>query len=211
MRAGIVLIGYSGHAYVVADSMQDNNLQILGYCDKEQKKENPLELNYLGSEGGEKAHKILCNSYFFITIGDNSIREKVFQKLIKTPSYSTIQVAHHRNFISKHVELGMGIYIGSNTSINAFSEISNGVICNTGCIIEHECKIGAFAHIAPGAVLAGNVEIGERTFVGANSVIKQGVKIGKDVTIGAGSVVINDIPDNITVVGNPARIIKPKI
>ena len=33
-------------------------------------------------------------------------------------------------------------------------------------------------HIAPGAVLLGNVYIGERSFVGANVVIKQGVVIG---------------------------------
>ena len=32
--------------------------------------------------------------------------------------------------------------------------------------------IGNAVHIAPGAVLAGNVEIGDNTFIGANSVIQ---------------------------------------
>ena len=53
-----------------------------------------------------------------------------------------------------------------------------------------------FFHIAPGAVLSGNVVIGKGSFVGANSVIRQGVKIGCNVVVGAGSVVINDISDN---------------
>ena len=54
------------------------------------------------------------------------------------------------------------------------------------------------------------VKIGKRSFIGANSVVKQGISIGKDVTIGAGSVIINNVPDNATVVGNPGKIIKIK-
>ena len=44
--------------------------------------------------------------------------------------------------------------------------------------------------------------------VGAHVVVLGGVHIGNNVKIGAGSVVLKDIPDNCTVVGNPARIIK---
>ena len=47
--------------------------------------------------------------------------------------------------------------------------------------------------------------IGEGSFVGANSVIKNGVTIGRNVIIGAGAVVIKDVPDNLVMVGNPAR------
>ena len=36
------------------------------------------------------------------------------------------------------------------------------------------------------------------------------LKIGKNVMIGAGSVVVKDIPDDVTVVGNPARVLKMK-
>ncbi len=38
-----------------------------------------------------------------------------------------------------------------------------------------------------------------------------GIHIGDNVKIGAHSVVIKDVPDNCTVVGNPARIIQKKI
>jgi acetyltransferase-like isoleucine patch superfamily enzyme len=60
-------------------------------------------------------------------------------------------------------------------------------------------------HIAPGAVLAGNISVGENSFIGANSVVRQGVKIGSGVILGAGSVVIKNIPDNEIWAGNPAK------
>ena len=50
--------------------------------------------------------------------------------------------------------------------------------------------------------------LGDHVVVGAHVVVLGGVHIGNNVKIGAGSVVLKDIPDNCTVVGNPARIVK---
>lgn len=49
--------------------------------------------------------------------------------------------------------------------------------------------------------------IGNNVFLGANSVILPGVTIGDNVIVGAGSVVTKNIPSNMVVAGNPARII----
>jgi sugar O-acyltransferase (sialic acid O-acetyltransferase NeuD family) len=106
--------------------------------------------------------------------------------------------------------MGEGVMIAANATINPLAYLGRGVICNTSSSIDHECIIGDFCHIAPNAVLCGNVKIGKGTFVGANSVIRQGITIGNNVTIGAGTVVIRDIPDNATVVGNPQRILVKK-
>jgi UDP-2-acetamido-3-amino-2,3-dideoxy-glucuronate N-acetyltransferase len=43
--------------------------------------------------------------------------------------------------------------------------------------------------------------------IGAGAIILPGVTIGERAMIGAGAVVTNDVPDNATVVGNPARIL----
>jgi maltose O-acetyltransferase len=47
--------------------------------------------------------------------------------------------------------------------------------------------------------------VGDRVRIGSNSTILP-VKIGNNVIIGAGSVVTKDIPDNVIVYGNPAKI-----
>jgi len=206
----VIIIGYSGHAYVVLDCLLSSGQEVIGYCDKEQKTENPFKLTYLGNEHEESIIKEIKNCNCFIGIGNNQIREKVFKMLESRGINNFINAVHPSAVVSKYSDIGNSVLIASNATINALATIGNGVICNSSSTIEHECKIGNFTHIAPGATLAGNVEIGARSFIGANAVIKQGTKIGNDVLVGAGSVVIKDIPNGLTVVGNPTRILNKK-
>lgn len=206
MNKKIILIGYSGHAFVIADIFEKAGRKLLGYCDNEEKSLNPFNLIYFGKETEEIGLKNLKANDFFIAIGDNKIRHKVYKNLKSAGLYPTIAL-HPSAVISSKISMGNGVMVAGNVTINPLAKIGNGVICNSGSIIEHECEIGDFTHIAPGATLAGNVKIGEESFVGANSVIKQGVDIGKNVVIGAGTVIIKNVPDNVTVVGNPQRIL----
>ena len=57
-------------------------------------------------------------------------------------------------------------------------------------------------------VVCGHVSIGDYTFIGAGTTISNHVTIGKNVIIGIGTVVTKDVPDNVSVIGNPMRIIK---
>lgn len=50
--------------------------------------------------------------------------------------------------------------------------------------------------------------IGDNVTVGANVCIIGNISIGNNVVIGAGSVVVKDVPDNVVVAGNPAKVIK---
>jgi acetyltransferase-like isoleucine patch superfamily enzyme len=77
----------------------------------------------------------------------------------------------------------------------------------------HDCTIGDFVTLAPGALVNGAVEIGDGAYVGAGAVIKQGAagaprRIGAGAVIGMGAVVTRDVADGETVVGNPARTLK---
>ena len=208
MNQKVNIIGYSGHAYVVIDIFHSKNKIVSGYFDKEEKVNNPYHLKYLGSEQQKEVQTFIKQDPYFIAIGQNKIRENIYYSLINNNLPNPVNAIHPTSTLSSSFYLKFGIMISANVTINALVDIGIGAICNTGCIIEHECKIGDFVHIAPGAVLAGNIQVGDRSFIGANSVVKQGVRIGKDVIIGAGSVVIRDIPDGVTVVGNPSKVIK---
>ena len=52
------------------------------------------------------------------------------------------------------------------------------------------------------------IKIGKNVWIGADCTILPGITIGDNSIIGAGSVVTKDVPYNVVVAGNPARIIK---
>lgn len=202
-------MGYSGHAYVVADILLSLQCPILGYFDLEQKSINPFQIPYLGSEKrkADLGGYVKADVGYALGIGDNSLRRKADQYLMQFPWKAAI-VKHPSSIIGKQTSIGDGTVVTARAVVNALASIGRGAIINTGAIIEHECKIGDYAHIAPGAVVAGNVHIGQRTFIGANATIKQGLEIGHDVIVGAGAVVLSSIREGETWVGNPARRIK---
>ncbi len=207
LESKIILIGYSGHGFVVADAALESNIPLRFYAEQKIVSLNPYDLEFIGCEKDENFKGWEDDCHFILGIGDNHVRNKVAQSIIKKQK-TILNVIHPSAQVSKKIEIGIGNFISKNVSINPLVSIGDFCILNTGCIIEHECKIFSTVHIAPGAVLAGNVEVGENSFIGANSVIKQGVKIGKNVVVGAGTVVIKDLEDNSVYVGNPAKKIK---
>lgn len=202
----VILIGYSGHAYVVADIAIENQFKIIGYTEKSRVQNNPFNLSYAGYEKETDFFENKKEVGFLIGIGNNSIRERIYN-LITSKNLEVTTIICNTASISHSARIDSGTFINRNVTVNALAKIGKNVILNTACIIEHECEISDSVHIAPGAVLAGNVFVGKRSFIGANSVIKQGVKIGKDVVVGAGTVVLSDIPDGKKIVGNPNRYI----
>lgn len=86
--------------------------------------------------------------------------------------------------------------------------MKNLCFVNTGAIVEHDCELEDYVHVAPNATLGGNVKVGTKSHIGIGDTVIQNVTIGKNVIVGAGAVILNDIPDNCTAVGIPAKPIK---
>src|SRR5690625_5275908 len=114
---------------------------------------------YLGDESAE----LQKNRNWFIGIGNNNIRERVFKTYREWGTCFTIIDPSAR--VSFSAKIGTGTFIARNVSVNALADIGTGVILNTSSVVEHECVIGDFSHIAPGAVLAGNVTVGKWSFI----------------------------------------------
>jgi len=201
----MILIGYSGHAFVLCGILAASGKKVSGYCDVAEKDYNPFNLPYFGSENSDTGLEALRQHGCFVAVGDNGLRKKIYEHLVQKQLMPDNAI-HPSAVIDGTVTIAKhAVMIAANVSINPLASIATGAICNTACVIEHECVVGEFAHIGPGAVLCGNVKIGAGTFVGANAVIKQGITVGKNAMIGAGAVVVKDVPDNVTVVGVPAK------
>ena len=74
-------------------------------------------------------------------------------------------------------------------------------IINTRTSIDHDCVIGENVHIAPGAILCGNVSVKKRAFSGAAACIMPRLTIGAD-GVGAGTAVLDNVPAGSTYLGN---------
>ena len=198
----VILIGYSGHGFVVADALLSLGLPIAGYCDTVKKEVNPFALQYLGPESSAGWDPAAFD--YFACVGSNAIRRKIIDG-VRDAWGEPMKVIHPAARVSAYGSIGAGTLVSAGAVINAMASIGQGGIVNTGAIVEHECQVADYVHIAPGAVLCGDVRVGTMTFVGANSVIAQGLKIGANVLIGAGAVVLRDVPDGARVIGNPGK------
>lgn len=196
----MLLYGASGHAKVIISCLQANDISVTGIFDDDLSKKQLGLIPVLGSyradyEPGEQ---------LIISIGANHIRQKVAAFI----QHQFGKVIHPSVFMDASVKVGEGSVILHRAVLQADVEVGRHVIINTSASVDHECMIKDFVHIAPGAVLCGNVHVGEGTIIGAGTIVTPNLTIGKNCLIAAGSVITKHIPDFAIVRGNPARIIK---
>lgn len=200
----VCLFGYSGHAYVVIESLMAAGYEIKGYFDIVQAKNNPYQLAYLGDEKQVDIKAIVKDQLVFPCVGDNSVRKRLIELFDKQQLKQFVAIDPSA-LVSPTASIQPSTYIGKGVALNAQAVIGKGVILNTLSIVEHECNIGNYVHIAPSAVLCGNVSVGENSFIGSNAVVRQNIRISAGNLIGAGSVVTANIEENGVWVGNKLR------
>ena len=117
-------------------------------------------------------------------------------------------------YISYLTRIITGIEIHPSAQIGERLFIDHG----EGVVIGETAIIGDDVIIYQQATLGGTGKehgkrhptIGNHVIIGAGAKILGNIKIGDNVRIGAGSVVVDDVPENCTVVGVPGRIVKQK-
>ncbi len=208
-RLDLLVYGASGHGKVIIDIViKEEQYRIIGIIDDDPKLWKGEFCGYpvIGGENVLK-DKTYRDSKLILAIGENAARKKLWQT-INALDYELACAVHPSAQIGRNVFIGVGTVIMANTTINSGTKIGENAIINTGATVDHDCVLEDYVHISPGAHLAGNVRVGELTHIGIGASVVQGVKIGRNVIIGAGAAVIDDIPNDVTAIGVPARVIK---
>lgn len=210
----VVIIGAGGHGRVVRDILSaEGKYRAVGFLDADPALAGEwvdgLEVlghvNLLPKLRRQKVKGII------IGIGDNRTRQQYAHLVEQDGGFELINAIHPAAVVSPGATIGRNVVIAAGAVISTSARLSDSVIVNTNAVVDHECLIAPAVHIAPAAVLAGRVSVGIGALVGLNATILPCLHIGEEAIIGAGAVVIDDVPPHATVVGVPARLIKPAL
>jgi len=213
--SAILVFGAGGHGKVVADLARSAGFRFLGFVDRNAEK---VGQTIVGGGGAVLYSDATLDPSFAETgvlqgqrvaialgIGDNVARLAYADRFLRCDMPPLV---HPRATFSTESSIESGSVVFANAVINPGTSIGRACVINSGAVVEHDNVIGDSAHVSPGAVLNGGVRVGALSWIGAQAVVLPGVTIGERVIVGAGSVVLRDVPDDATVVGNPARAIR---
>ncbi|TDK47305.1 DapH/DapD/GlmU-related protein [Algoriphagus formosus] len=82
--------------------------------------------------------------------------------------------------------------------------IGKGVLINSRANVHHQCIVGEFSELGPGAILLGGAKVGKHCRIGAGAILLPGVEVGDNVIVGAGAVVTKNFRNNSILKGVPA-------
>lgn len=203
----LLILGAGGHGAVVAECAQlMNKWSEISFLDSKWPIQNKIyEWDIIGKDDYYLT-KAKHNDDFFVGIGNTKIRMQLIEK-IKISECNLVSIIHPRAIVSNQATILEGSLIVGGAIVNIGTTIASGCIINTGATIDHDCIIEDGVHICPGVNIGGNVSVGRKTWVGIGAKAINGIKIGTNSLIGAGAVVVKDIPDNVTAVGIPAKVV----
>lgn len=194
----ILIFGAGGHAKSVMDMVKSTRkFEIIGILDDNiPVGTSIMGIPVLGSriilEGLRKDG--LTNAANGVGgISDISNRVKIFD-LLEKYAYKVPTLIHPCACIEGSAAVDNGVQVFANSYVGSEASLKPYSMINTNAVISHDCIIGAYSHIAPGALLAGHVEVGEKSLIGMGVKTAIGIKIGNNVRIGNGAIINADVP-----------------
>lgn len=210
MERAIIVLGAGGHARVVIDTLQQASRKILGLVDPNSPPGGEVYgLPVLG--GDDVVTQFAPDQVELVNaLGATRLplrRRQLFDQFVAL-GYTFANVIHPSAIVASDVVLGSGVQVMAGAVIQSGAVLCDNVLINTKASVDHDSRIGAHTHVAPGATICGHVTVGEGSMIGSGAVVIQGIQIGSGVVVGAGSVVVSDVADNTQVVGVPARMVR---
>lgn len=195
----IAVLGAGGHAMVVVATLQACGRNVVAvYDDAEQRwGGDVLGVPVVGPVDAVRSSD--C-THGVIGIGDNRVRERISRAV----DIEWTTVVHPMTWIHPAVPIGGGTVVFAGAIVQPGAEIGMHVILNTKASLDHECRVGDFAHIAHSQI-GGGVVLGDGAFVALGASVLPWRKVGAWAIVGAGAVVTKDVAAGATVIGIPAR------
>jgi sugar O-acyltransferase (sialic acid O-acetyltransferase NeuD family) len=200
----IAIVGAGGHGKVVLDAVLSAGDQIVaGIVDDNTELIGARLFNFPIVGSVKDLNDV---DGYIVAIGNNRIRKEKYDYYLQA-GYKPVTVIHPTAIISPRTSVGRGVAIFANVVVNPDAVIGDNTVLYTSCTIDHECNISQHSYVSPGCNICGRANIKTGAMIGAGAVILPGLSIGEWAIVGAGAVVTDHVPDNVTVVGVPARLV----
>ncbi len=211
----IVIIGAGSEGRIAFDALSEcgEHRRVVGFLDALEVSRGRLPLlmglPVLGGAGEIAALRKKGVSGAVVGFGDNARREQLTGFALAA-GYELVTVRHPSAVVARSAAVGAGSILHAGCVIGVEAALGRCVIVNTLASVDHDCEVGDFAQIAPGAHLAGRVKLGRRAFVGVGASIRQGTVVNADATVGVGAAVVAPVPAGAVVGGVPARRLRAR-
>jgi sugar O-acyltransferase (sialic acid O-acetyltransferase NeuD family) len=144
-----------------------------------------------------------------VGIGEPAIRERVFGEL-ERDGIEVATLIHPDVYIPDTTTVGKGVVVQMGAFVSCNVTIEDYVIIQPHANIAHDDVLRKGSTVSAFCNLGGNVTIGEYAYLGLSACVKQGLSVGGNSIVGMGAVVCESVPDEVVVVGNPARPMKKR-
>lgn len=208
MSVPVILLGGGGHARVLLEALLLGGRTLAGIADADAAKAGGTVMGVPVIGDDDAVLRLRPDEVELVnglgSIGSTARRTALFTAFCSR-GYRFATVVHPAAVVSPHAVLAEGVQVMAGAVIQVGARIGMDTIINTRASVDHDCLIGAHAHLAPAVTLSGGVTVGDEVHVGTGATVIQGIAIGRGSTVGAGSVVVKNVPEGITVYGVPAR------
>jgi acetyltransferase EpsM len=207
----IVASGSGGQASVVLDACLAARMSVAGLVlALDSTNVERLKLSILGRIDRLDDPTFLSGYAIALGTGDAKFRRELSRRVIENGG-TLATVIHPAAIVSRSAKIGAGSMIAAGAVIGPNATVGRFCIVNTCASADHDNVLEDGVNLSPGAHFAGSVTAREDCFIGVGASAIPGVTIGRRAVVGAGATVVEDVPDDVTVVGTPARILKKSI
>lgn len=201
--AGLVILGFGGHARSVADVAWRAGIQQIVFVDESAR---PGE-KFAGFVAHPDWPEVLPGWYAFPASGQAE-RRKDMVSAAEAHGFEVCSLLSPSAYVGLEACVDKGAFVAHGAHVGPAATIGKGAIVNTAAVVDHETLIGEYSHVAVNATVAGRCVVGRCVMIGAGATVIDNIKICEGAVIGAGAVVVRDIIEPGIYVGCPARLVR---
>ena len=193
----LVIIGAGGHGRELLDIVEAINavcptFDFVGFLD-----DGPGPWDRVERRGasvlGPVDRLADIDAKYAIGIGSPEVRCRIDEIATGSGCEATTLI-HPQATVASDVRAAPGLVMAAGSRITTNVTVGRHVHLNLNATLSHDCEVGSYSLLNPGAHVNGEVVLGESVVVGSGAVVREGSRVGAGTVIGAGAVVITDLP-----------------